>query len=78
MAQVCFDVPDEIYPDVVDALADRGGYVDEETNGPKDPFARSIWLDFANTVHKHYMAGKAAKAAAEDAYDQVAGGPSIS
>ena len=71
MASMTIQIPDDVMPDVVEALAERGGYVDEDTHGPKGAFAKGQVVDFIKTVTRHWSAKEAAKPVAEDAYAQI-------
>lgn len=69
-------------PDVVDALAERGGYdtlmvPEGETKPTKQAFAKAQLVDFVKTVTRHYKAEQAAKDARDTAYEEIDAGLDI-
>jgi hypothetical protein len=82
MAEIKITIPDAQMPDVIEALAARGGYdtlhvPDGETKPTKQAFAKAQVVDFVKTVTRHYKAEVASKAAADAAYAEIDAGLDI-
>jgi hypothetical protein len=76
VATINLNIPDAIMPDVIDALADRGGYdtltvPEGQTKPTKQAFAKHQIIDFVKTVTRHYKAEQDAKVARDTAYEDI-------
>ena len=82
MANMNITIPDAIMPDVIEALAARGGYdslrvPEGETKPTKQAFAKAQVIDYIKTVTRHWKAEQAAKEAADAAYADIDAGLDI-
>jgi hypothetical protein len=76
VGNITLTIPDAIMPDVIDALADRGGYdtlmvPEGQTKPTKQKFAKDQIIDYVKTVTRHYKAGQQEKIARDDAYADI-------
>jgi hypothetical protein len=75
-------IPDAIMPEVVDALAARGGYdtlmvPEGQTKPTKQAFAKLQVIDYIKTVTRHHKAEIAATEARDTAYEGIDAGLDI-
>lgn len=67
MAQFTITVPDEVVPDLLDALARPNGWKSTQESGQKADFAKGVIRDWLKGQHREWMMNAARVQAAADA-----------